>query len=132
MAIVLSLVVAVAALLSPAVVVAAQQGIATSPTYAGVRVDWQAQPGKKGGTVVHGYVHNGRSYPIDSVRLQVESLGPSGQVLAKGVEHVRPSMGPGGRTYFEVPLRAAGADYRVSILFVDFVFPGDDRRRRTW
>jgi hypothetical protein len=62
----------------------------------------------------------------------VESLGPAGQVLAKGVEHVRPSMGPGGRTYFEVPLKTGGVDYRVSILSVDFAFPGDDRKRRTW
>ena len=111
---------------------AAQRGVATSPTYSGIRVEWQAAPGKAGGTVVHGYVHNGRPYPVDSVRLQVESLGPSGQVLARGVEHVRPSMGPGGRTYFEVTLKTGGADYRVSILSVDFVFPGDDRKRRTW
>ena len=129
MALVLTLVAALAALLSSSDALAAQRGIATSPTYADVRAEWQAEPGKRGGTVVWGYIYNGRSYPIDSVRLQVESLGPAGEVLAKGVEHVRPGMGPGGRTYFEIPLRAGGVDYRVTILYVDFLW-GDERRWR--
>ena len=127
MALVLRLVFALIPLLAAAPAPAAQKGTATSPTYADIRVTWQAEAGKTGGTVVHGYVHNGRSSPIRSVHLQVESLGPGGQVLAKGIEHVRPGMGPGGRTFFEIPLRAGGADYRVTILSVDFQWR-DDRR----
>jgi hypothetical protein len=107
-----------------------QRGVATSPTYADIRVQWQAEPGTTGGMVVHGYVHNGRAYAVDSVRLQVESLGPQGEVLSRGLEHVRPSIGPFGRTYFEIPLARGGASYRVTILSVDFIFPGDERRRR--
>ena len=112
----------------PAAGAAEVRGVSRSPTYTDVWADWQAEPGKKGGMVVSGYVHNGRSVAIDSVRLQVESLDAAGQVLAKGIEHVRPGMGPGGRSYFEIPLKVAGESYRVTILYVDFIW-GDERRR---
>jgi hypothetical protein len=64
------------------------------------------------------------------VRLEVASLDAARQVLARGVEHVRPPIPPFGRTYFEVPLARAGESYRVSILSVDFDVPDREGRRR--
>ena len=56
------------------------------------------------------------------VQLLVDSLDSSGQIVAQRVEWLVGSNLPGfSRTYYQVPIRAPAASYRVSVFAFDFV-----------
>ena len=95
-----------------------------------LRADWDVTVAKSGKPVVSGYIHNGRPYGVARMRLLIESLDDSGQVVGKTVGYVDTGMGPFGRTYFETRVDKPGAAYRVVLLNVDWILEGRGRDRR--
>ena len=83
------------------------------------RIDAQETQSKKGAPVYSGYIYNDGGGGVANVRLLVETLDAAGKVIgqAQGVAHG--SMLGRDRLYFEIPLDATGASYRVRVLSWD-------------
>jgi hypothetical protein len=81
-----------------------------------LRLEWTAGEDRRGRPVVTGYVYNGRagSY-ASSVRLLVEALDTSGQVVGSTTGFVFGDVPPSNRSYFEVKAPAKAASYRVTV-----------------
>lgn len=95
--------------------IARAQGFSRS-TDADLRVEWTGSPDRRGRPVVSGYVYNQRagSY-AENVRLLVEALDASGQVVGSTTGYVLGQVPPSNRAYFEVKAPPAAAGYRVGI-----------------
>jgi hypothetical protein len=85
-----------------------------------IRLDWEVKVGRGGRAVIRGYVYNDNGRPAADVRLLVETLDPSGAVIARDIGFVRGVVQFNDRAYFEVPLRTTGASYRVSVTSLDW------------
>ena len=83
------------------------------------RVEWEARQTPDGRTLISGHVHNGAGYLIANVRLLVEGLDPSGQVVTKTIGYLHRQVPPFQRGYFEVKVPPGGAAYRVSLISYD-------------
>ena len=79
------------------------------------RIDAQAVQSKKGTTVYAGYIYNDGGGGVANVRLLVETLDAEGRVIGQSQGEALGSMLGRDRLYFEVPLRATGATYRVRV-----------------
>jgi hypothetical protein len=87
------------------------------------RIDSAVTRGARG-AVISGYVSNTYANPADRVRLIVERLDASGQVVSSSTTYVLGGIPPMGRAYFETPVPEAGATYRVRILSFDWIGRG--------
>ena len=85
-----------------------------------IRLDWDVKVGRGGRAVIQGYVYNDNGRPAADVRLLVETLDASGTVIARDIGFVRQVVQFNDRAYFEVPLKATGASYRVSVTSLDW------------
>jgi hypothetical protein len=106
------------AMLSPARPAAALG--AASSVDSRIRLDWEVGTRHNGRPVIQGWVYNDYGRPAADVRLLVETLDASGNVIARDVGFVRGVVQFNDRTYFEVPLKTAGASYRVSVTAFDW------------
>ncbi len=80
-----------------------------------LRFEWQASQSRGGRPVIVGYLYNDYKRVANNVILLVETLDVSGQVTQRTIS-LLPSIVPAfGRTYFEVPLKAAGTSYRITV-----------------
>ena len=81
-----------------------------------LRVEWTGSEDRRGRPVVSGYVYNQRagSYAI-TVRLRVEALDGSGQVMSSTIGYVLGEVPPSNRSYFEIKAPVKAASYRVTI-----------------
>lgn len=81
-----------------------------------LRVEWTGPEDRRGRPVVSGYVYNQRagSYAV-SVRLLVEALDGSGQVVGSTTGYILGDVPPSNRSYFEIKAPAKAASYRVTI-----------------
>ena len=81
-----------------------------------LRVEWTGSEDRRGRPMVSGYVYNQRagSYAV-SVRLLVEALDGSGQVVGATTGYVLGDVPPSNRSYFEIKAPAKAASYRVTI-----------------
>jgi hypothetical protein len=93
---------------------------ATSTVDQRIRLDWDVKVGRGGRAVIQGYVYNDNGRPAADVRLLVETLDASGAVIARDIGFVRGVVQFNDRAYFEVPLKATGASYRVSVTSLDW------------
>lgn len=93
---------------------------ATSTVDQRIRLDWDVKVGRGGRAVIQGYVYNDNGRPAADVRLLVETLDASGTVIARDIGFVRQVVQFNDRAYFEVPLKATGASYRVSVTSLDW------------
>jgi hypothetical protein len=93
---------------------------ATSTVDPRIRLDWQVGAARGGRPVIQGYVYNDYGRPASDVRLLVETLDPSGAVIARHVGFIRGVVQLNDRAYFELPIRAPGASYRVSVTALDW------------
>jgi hypothetical protein len=100
---------------APAAAVSAPSGID-----ARIRLDWEAGTRRGGKPVIQGYVYNDYGRPATDVHLLVETLDASGAVIAKTIGFVQGVVQFNDRVYFEVPLKAAGASYRVTVTSFDW------------
>ena len=108
------------AALTAVIVLISLAGVVHAQMSAGrFRIDAQAAQSKKGAPVYSGYIYNDGGGGVANIRLLVETLDAAGKVIgqAQGVAHG--SMLGRDRLYFEVPLEATGASYRVRVLSWD-------------
>jgi hypothetical protein len=81
-------------------------------------LEWQADE-RRGKPTVSGYVGNQWGFPARNVRLRVEALDGAGGMTAAYIGYVNGVVIPGSRVYFEVPVAAKAAGYRVKLLSFD-------------
>ncbi len=95
---------------------AALAQVQTRSVESDLRVEASGSEDRRGRPVVSGYVYNQRagSYAV-SVRLLVEALDGSGQVVGSTVGYVLGEVPPSNRSYFEIKAPAKAASYRVTI-----------------
>jgi hypothetical protein len=84
-----------------------------------LRVDFAAES-KGGRPRLTGYVYNTWEKWATDVRLLVEALDEAGQVVGSRPLSVYGKVPPGGRSYFDAPLTATGASYRVTVQSADW------------
>lgn len=86
-----------------------------------VRLDWKVAQGRKGPDIA-GYLYNLRGgYWASNVRLQVEALDGSGNVIGSHLGYVFGDVPPSDRLYFEIPVPISGAaSYRVTVRTLDW------------
>jgi hypothetical protein len=80
----------------------------------GFRVEWEPVQGKRG-PVIRGYLHNDSGYTVANVRLIIESIDAGGQLANTTIGYLPGTAPPFDRLYFEVPLKAPAASYRVRV-----------------
>ena len=100
---------------APAAAVSAPSGID-----ARIRLDWEAGTRRGGKPVIQGYVYNDYGRPATDVHLLVETLDASGAVIGRTIGFVQGAVQFNDRVYFEVPLKATGASYRVTVTSFDW------------
>ena len=83
------------------------------------RIDARATLSKKGTAVYSGYIYNDGGGGVANVRLLIETLDAEGKVIGEAQGTALGNMLGRDRLYFEVPLRATGASYRVRVLSWD-------------
>src|SRR5262245_50346956 len=82
------------------------------------KVEWQADE-RRGKPMVSGYVTNQWGLTTKNVRLRVEALDAAGAVTATYIGYVNGFVNPGSHVYWEVPVQAKAAAYRVTVLSFD-------------
>ena len=92
------------------------------------KLEWEAGE-RNGKPVVRGYIKNESGMAAANVRLLVDGLDPSGQVVSQTVGWLGTDLTPGTRAYLEVPVERSAPAYRVSVFSFDFVQHGGPRRR---
>ncbi len=80
-----------------------------------LRFDWDVTQNRKGQPVVEGYLYNDYSRAANNVRLLVESLDASGQVIGRSYGYVVGIVPVFNRSYFSVPVTTPGASYRITV-----------------
>lgn len=81
-------------------------------------VDSQAGA-RKGRPIVSGYLTNTGMWGTKRIQLLVEGLDAAGNVVSQQVTWLGTDLGPGMRSYFEVPAPAPAATYRVRVFAFD-------------
>ena len=109
---------------SLAVGTAGAQGFGSSAPDRFFRVEAEGGQGRGGRPVLRGYVYNDYAQPAGRVQLQVESLDATGQVLGRSLAHVDSVVPAFGRVYFDVPVSMAGARYRATVYYFEWVRSG--------
>ena len=90
-----------------------------------IRVEWQAESGRRGAPLGSGFVYNNYGEPLTNVRLSIEEIDTRGSTVSRTIGYVDGLVPPKGRLYFETSVPRAGAAYRVTILHFDlFIYPG--------
>jgi hypothetical protein len=86
----------------------------------GLRLEWTAELTKCGQTQISGYLYNDRDQWAANPRLLVEALDSAGQVIASTLFSAVSDVPPRSRSYFESPVPAGAASYRVMVRLVDW------------
>jgi hypothetical protein len=87
------------------------------------RVSWEAGRTRGGTPTVSGYIYNTYGALAANVRVMVEVLDASGQVLERRFHLLAGTIPNDGREYFEFKVPAA-AGYRVTVASWDFLRGG--------
>lgn len=85
-----------------------------------LRLEWEPGQSRNGRPQVTGYVYNDYMRAASEVRVLVETLDASGQVIDRAHGFVVGIVPVFGRSYFVVPLRTAGASYRITVTGFDW------------
>ena len=88
------------------------------------KLSWEASA-RRGEPVVSGYIANESGFTAARIRLLVEGLDPSGQVVSQRLGWVAHPVAPSTRTYFEVPVGSSAPSYRVSVFAFDWLLGRD-------
>ena len=88
------------------------------------RLEAEGGQGRGGRPIVWGYVYNDYGVAAARVLLQVETLDAGGQVVARSLVPVDGTVPGFGRLYFEGPVSAAGARYRVTVYYFEWLHRG--------
>ena len=79
----------------------------------------------RGRPAVRGSILNDFGFPARQVRLLIDSLDTAGAVTAQTIAYVPGDLTPGTRHYFEAPVPAAAASYRVLVFQWEWMQFGD-------
>jgi hypothetical protein len=83
------------------------------------KLDWVALV-NHGTTTIEGHIRNDGNFSAGRVRLLVDALDASGNVVGQRlVWLLPPDLTPGTQQYFAVPMPEAAASYRVSVYSFD-------------
>ena len=91
-------------------------------------IEYQAAP-RGDGAVVWGYLQTASPYTFHRIRVLVDALDDSNEIIAQQVAWVPGTLGWPSRLYFEVPMPPAGS-YRVQVFSWDRL--ESDRGRGRW
>jgi hypothetical protein len=80
-----------------------------------LRFEWAVSQSPSGRPVIAGYLYNDYMLAANNVILLIETLDASGQVVERAIRILPDSVPVLGRTYFAIPLKAAGTNYRISV-----------------
>src|SRR5881296_1263630 len=104
------LVVAVAALLPAALGLSSTRGAAAqgfaAPHERFFRLEWEAVQRAERRVTIAGYIYNHYLYAVRRVQLHVEVFDGSDQQKGEAFGWVLGDVPPGGRAYFEIPIRS--------------------------
>ncbi len=84
------------------------------------RVEAEAGTGRGGRPVVRGYIYNDYGQAAGRILLQVETLDAGGQVVARNLIPADGIAPPFSRLYFDGPVSASGARYRVTVYYFEW------------
>ena len=91
-----------------------------------LRLEWEAVQSGRGRPVVEGYLYNEYKRPATNVVMLVESLDGDGRVTGRAISLLPGTVPAFGRTYFEVPLKSAGASYRIAVTSFEWYAGGSN------
>jgi hypothetical protein len=86
------------------------------------RLEWEIKQARKG-PVIEGYVYNMGAQNADHLRLQIDRLDNSGNVVGTSTLWVLGEVPKNNRAYFGAPVGEA-AGYRVQVLSFDWACNG--------
>src|SRR5262249_31300143 len=84
-----------------------------------LRLDWEADS-RAGRPLISGYIYNDYGRAAINVRLLAETLDAGGQVVDRTIGFVPGNVPGSNRSYFSIPLKTAGAAYRVLVTSFDW------------
>lgn len=87
------------------------------------KIDWQAGQ-RSNKPVVYGHLKNEWGMPAAKIQLLVEGIDASGAVVGQKVAWFGPTLNPGIRFYYEVPVAWQTPTYRVSVFAFEWVQAG--------
>jgi hypothetical protein len=87
------------------------------------KLEWQAAD-QNGRPRVHGSILNDYGFAARKVRLLIDSLDATGGVTAQTLSYVPGDLTPGARYYFEAPVPARAASYRVAVFQWEWIQAG--------
>jgi len=85
-----------------------------------LRLEWELARTRSGQPEIRGYIYNSYMRAANNVRLLVETLDESGQVVESTYGWVFGIVPVFSRAPFDVPLKRAGASYRISVTSFDW------------
>jgi hypothetical protein len=97
-------------------------GSATPERY--FRVEAEGGQGRGGRPVVRGYIYNDNFQAAGRVQVAVESLDAAGQVINRSILPLDGIVPAFNRLYFDIPVPTAGATYRVSVYYYEWLRGG--------
>ena len=92
-------------------------------------LQWEAAD-RRGRPMVRGSISNDFGVPAQKIRVLVDSLDAAGGVTAQTIGYVGGELTGGTRAYFEVPVPARAATYRVAVFQWEWIQSGGDDPRR--
>lgn len=90
------------------------QNFGASPAERYFRLEWEVGQARDGRPTVSGQIYNSYGLWAGDVQVLVEALDASGRPVSRTIGYGG-EVPPNGRSYFWVPLPAAGATYRVTV-----------------
>ena len=94
-----------------------------------LRVEWSPLSEEWTRPRLVGHVYNDSTYRVGSVRLRLESLDGSNQVIRETLAWIYVDVPARGRAYFSVPRPSGAESFRVSV--ESFVLIARERREET-
>ena len=85
-----------------------------------LRLEYEVVESKGGRLQAQGYIYNDYGRVANAVKLLVESLDSSGQVVARAIGFVHGQVPVLNRSYFDVPVKVPGASYRITVTSFDW------------
>src|SRR5262245_56188133 len=85
-----------------------------------LRLEWELARTPSGRPQIRGYIYNSYMRAANNVRLLVETLDESGQVVSSTYGFVFGIVPVFSRAPFDVPLKQTGASYRISVTSFDW------------
>ena len=85
-----------------------------------LRFEYEVGRTRQGKPEIQGYIYNDYARPANNVRMIVESLDESGQVIGCAYGYVFGIVPAFNRTPFNVPLQTAGASYRLTVTLFEW------------